>query len=68
MRNIFLGKSCTKCRAKIKVPKFNLSLDQVLNFTQFVFMVCLSRGTPNMWKLSDYTETAFVFYKAFLKR
>ena len=51
MRNIFLGKSCIKCRAKIKVPKFNLSLDQVLNFTQFVFIVCLSRGTPK------YVET-----------
>ena len=61
MRNIFLGKSYTKCRAKIKVPTFSISLDQVLNFTQFDFMVCLTRSIPKSIEIRALTKDCLCF-------
>ena len=61
MRNIFLGKSYTKCRAKIKVSTFSISLDQVLNFTQFDFMVCLTRSIPKSIEIRALTKDCLCF-------
>ena len=54
VRNIFLEKSCTKCRGEIiprpfsKKSKLGISLDQESKVLYIVFIVCQAEGYRNI--------------------
>ena len=62
MRNIFLGKSCTRCgegpspRTFYKKSKLHISGSVVWNVTKFVFIVCPSRGLPIKVPTTSFTS------------
>ena len=45
----------------VQKSEFNIFLDQVLNFTQFCFLVCLRRGLPKYMETKVMTKDCLGF-------